>query len=103
MEIIDAQKFVDEKITQYGGYWEPLSMMARVTEETGEVARAINIKFGGKKSKFKGDGDGELKDELGDLMFTILALANSMDINMEEALTKKMEKSHELYTKTYSE
>ncbi len=44
MEISEAQKKVDELIQSFGGYWEPLSMMARITEETGELARALNIK-----------------------------------------------------------
>ena len=53
------QKEVHEWISQYGGYWPPLSMMARFTEETGELAREINHLYGPKKKK-----DGEEKKEL---------------------------------------
>ena len=56
MKIKEAQKQVDDKIKEYGGYWEPLSMLARLTEEVGELARAMNQKYGGKKKKFESDG-----------------------------------------------
>ena len=69
MEIKEAQKIVDETVKQYGGYWEPLSLLARLTEEMGELARAMNIKFGGKKSKFDGDGK-NLKDEISDVLYS---------------------------------
>ena len=89
MEIIDAQKKVHELITHYGDYWEPLSMMARLTEETGELARAMNLKYGGKKSKFVGDGR-EIEKELADVLFTVLAIANSKNIDLNEEFTEKI-------------
>ena len=94
MEINDAQKKVDDIIQHYGGYWEPLSMLARLTEEVGELSRAMNIKYGGKKSKFAGDGN-ELSEEIADVVFTILALANTTKINADEELDKKITKDWE--------
>ena len=90
MEIIKAQEIVDETIKQYGGYWEPLSMLARLTEEVGELARAMNIKYGGKKSKFEGDGK-EIKDEISDVLYTLLALANNLEVNLDKEFAKKVE------------
>lgn len=101
MEIKEAQQETGKLILQYGGYWEPLSMLARVTEEVGELARAINIKYGGKKSKFKGDGK-EIEEELADVLFTILALANSEKINIDEELSKKIKKDYEKMKGVYS-
>ncbi len=93
MQIQEAQQKVDELIQRYGGYWEPLSMLARLTEEVGELSRSINIKFGGKKSKFESDGR-EVEKELADVIFTALAIANREKINMDEVLSKKIDEDH---------
>ena len=66
MEIKDAQKDVDERIKEYGGYWEPLSMMARLTEEVGELARIIARKYGEQSFKTN-EKDANLGDEMADL------------------------------------
>ena len=95
MEIITAQDKVDDLIKHYGGYWEPLSMFARLTEEVGELSRVMNIKFGGKRSKFEGDGDSELSEELADVLFTTLALANTTKIDLNKAFSEKIEKDFE--------
>ena len=89
MEISQAQKQVDEFIIKHGGYWEPLSMMARITEELGELARAMNIKHGGKKSKFEGDGR-DVEQELADVLFTLLAIANKEGIDLEKEFCGKI-------------
>ena len=91
MDIKEAQKNVDKIIETYGGYWEPLSMLARLVEEVGEVSRAINIKHGGKKSKFKGDGR-EIEKELADLTFTLFAIANALNVDLDKELNEKIEK-----------
>ena len=91
MELIEAQSKVNELIMNYGGYWQELSMLARLTEEVGELSRAMNIKFGQKKSKFEGDGK-ELNEELADTLFTILALANQLNINIDKELESKLKK-----------
>ena len=101
MEINEAQKDVDERIKEYGGYWEPLSMLARLTEEVGELARAMNQKYGGKKKKFEGDGK-DIEDEISDVFFDLLCICNSLNINLEKAFIEKTEKSHEKYKEVYS-
>jgi NTP pyrophosphatase (non-canonical NTP hydrolase) len=89
MEISETQKQVDQKIHDYGGYWEPLSMMARITEENGELARALNIKYGGKKSKHDSDGR-DVEKELADVLFTTLAIANKEGIDLEKEFAEKV-------------
>jgi len=100
MEIKEAQKKVDELIKEYGGYWEPLSMMARITEEVGELARALNIKYGGKRSKYEGDGR-DVEEELSDIMVTLLAIANSQGVDIEKEFKDKIDKDFEKIKKIY--
>ena|SRR3989338_6875296 len=90
MEIKQAQEKTHELITHYGDYWPPLAMFARLVEEVGELGRAINIKYGEKKSKFNGDGR-EIEKELADVLLTILAIANSQKIDLTKELQDKME------------
>ncbi len=75
--------------------------MAFLTEEVGELARAMNIKFGGKKSKFEGDGK-DIKDEIADVLYTLLALANKLEVNLDEEFSKKVEAKHERNKEVYS-
>ncbi|MFA5855958.1 MAG: MazG nucleotide pyrophosphohydrolase domain-containing protein [Candidatus Pacearchaeota archaeon] len=93
MEIKTAQEDVEKLILHYGDYWEPLSMLARLVEEVGELSRAMNIKFGGKKSKSKSDGR-EIEEELSDVLFTILAIANSQKIDIEKCFTEKIKNDY---------
>ena len=93
MEIKKAQEKVDKLIKTYGGYWEPLSMLARLTEEVGELSRAMNIEYGGKKSKFEDDGR-EIKKELFDVLFTTLAIANTLEINLDKEFAEKIEEDY---------
>jgi NTP pyrophosphatase (non-canonical NTP hydrolase) len=94
MEIKEAQEKVDDLIKHYGGYWEPLSMLARIVEEIGELSRAMNIKHGGKKSKGKNDGR-EIGEELSDVVFTALAIANKEEIDLDKELSKKILSDYE--------
>lgn len=100
MEIKEAQQKVDELIQGYGGYWEPLSMLARLTEEVGELSRSMNIKYGNKKSKSNGDGR-EVEKELADVIFTALAIANREKINMDEVLPKKIDEDNKKCKEVY--
>ena len=102
MNIKEAQIDVDEKIKQYGGYWSELSMYTRLVEEVGELGRALNIKYGGKKKKSESDGN-ELPDEIGDVFFTLLAICNKLDIDLETVFLEKNKKTHETYKKTYKD
>ena len=83
MSFEPIQKSVDDWIReQTPGYFQPLQMIARLTEELGELARAVSYRFGEKKPK-PGEDVGEVGDELCDLIFVAICLANSMDINLD--------------------
>jgi len=94
MNIKEAQDKVEKLILHYGDYWEPLSMYARLVEEVGELGRALNIKYGGKESKGEGDG-GEIQEEISDVLFSLLAMANSEKIDIENEFNNKVEKDFE--------
>ena len=102
MDIKETQKKVDKRIKDLGGYWQPLSMLARLVEEVGELSRAINIKHGEKRSKNENDGR-EINKELADVVFTIFAIANNLGIDIEEALKHKMIEDYEIDKKTYAD
>jgi len=86
------QKDVDQWIRQFKiKYWEPHEVMIRLMEEVGELAREINHIYGPKKKK-KSEDKKEIQDEIGDIIFTLTCLANSLDIDLEEAHEKTMDK-----------
>ncbi|HOZ88979.1 MAG TPA: nucleotide pyrophosphohydrolase [Bacilli bacterium] len=72
-------------------YFAPLSRMAAMTEEVGEVARVINNMYGDKKKKDE-ENEKNLVEELGDLLFTLICMANAEGINLNEAFAQKMNK-----------
>ncbi|GAA6731805.1 nucleotide pyrophosphohydrolase [Thermus brockianus] len=87
----EAQRQVDAWISQFKeGYFPPLLMLARLTEELGEVARVLAHRHG-KKPK-PGEAEGDLAEELADLLFVLISLANREGIDLEEAFRKAMEK-----------
>jgi Predicted pyrophosphatase len=73
-------------------YFEPLSRMAALTEEVGEVARVLNLMYGDKKRK---DGEllKDLEEEIGDLLFSMVCMANAEKINLTEAYKRRMDKA----------
>lgn len=88
MSLNEKQKEVDEWVKQFAqGYWPALEQLARLTEETGEVARELNHIHGTKKKK-SFEETKELGDELVDVIFTIICIANSHNINLEENWNK---------------
>lgn len=90
--INDLQKEVDQYIGQFKeGYFHPLSMLARLTEEVGELAREVNHRYG-EKPKKPDEEENSIENELGDLLFIITCFANSLDIDLEEAYQKVMDK-----------
>lgn len=92
MSFSDAQNEVDAWISQFReGYWKPLPMLARITEEVGELARELNAVYG-EKPKKPGEKESPIDEEIADIVFVLLALANSLDINMDEAFAKVMKK-----------
>lgn len=81
----ELQKEVDEYISQFKeGYFSPLAMLARLTEELGELAREINHYYG-EKPKKSTETEKAIEEELGDLLFVLICLANSLQIDLEEA------------------
>lgn len=92
MDIKEMQKEVDKWISQFEeGYWHPLSMMCRMSEEVGELAREINHQFG-QKPKKPGEDEGNLALELADILFIVICLANSLNLDLEEAFKAMMAK-----------
>jgi NTP pyrophosphatase (non-canonical NTP hydrolase) len=87
----EAQAAIDAWIRDNGGYWPPLALLARLTEETGEVARAYNHRFGPKRPK-PGEGDEDLAGELGDVLWIVLCMANEQGIDLDAQLARVMEK-----------
>ena len=92
MSFYDAQQTVDRWIGQYKeGYFPPLTNLARLTEEVGELAREINHRFG-EKTKKKEEPEGSLEMELADILFVVICLANSQGIDLDRAFAEMMAK-----------
>ena len=90
--ISQMQKEVDKWVQQFKEpYFPPLSLLAALTEEVGEVARVINRKYGAQKAK-DGENLRDLEEELGDLQFVITCIANSEGIDLAKAHQRKMDK-----------
>ncbi len=88
----DMQKRVDNFISQFEeGYFSPLSMLARFTEEIGELAREVNHVYG-EKPKKKEEKENTIENELGDLFFVLLCFCNEQNINLSEAFDHTMSK-----------
>lgn len=91
-EMKDMQARVDEYIRQFKvGYFSPLAMMARLSEETGELAREINHHYGEKQKK-SSETEKAIAEELGDVLFVLITMANSLEIDLEEAFEQVMMK-----------
>ena len=92
MNLKDAQAQVDAWISQFEeGYWPPLSNLARLTEEVGELAREMNHRFGHKIKKAD-EPEQDLAIELADVLFVLIVIANEQGIDLEEALGRVLEK-----------
>ena len=92
MSLRKIQNRVNQWVDQYKiGYFKPLEILARLTEETGELAREINHRFGPKRKKAEEDKK-ELGDEIADIIFTLTCLANSLDIDLDDSFDRMMSK-----------
>ncbi len=92
MQISEAQKTVDEWIKTVGvRYFNELTNMAMLTEEVGEVARIIARRYG-EQSEKESDKNKDLGDEMADVLFVLICLANQTGVDLEEALKKNLEK-----------
>jgi len=92
MTITNAQQEVDNWIKTYGvRYFSELTNMAILTEEVGEVARIISRQYGDQSFK-ESDKAKELGDEMADVLWVLMCLANQTGVNLEEAFKKNIEK-----------
>lgn len=88
----EMQDNLDSYINQFKeGYFTPLTQMAKLTEEVGELAREINHNFGEIKKK-SNEPKNSVADELGDVLITTIIMANSLEIDLTEVFQKNMEK-----------
>ena len=91
MDIKNAQQDVDNWIKEHGvRYFNELTNMAQLTEEVGEVARIIARRYG-EQSEKESDKAKDLGEELADVVFVVLCLANQTGVNLQEAFDKKMD------------
>ncbi len=92
MEISEAQAKVDAWISRFEeGYWPPLTNLARLIEEVGELAREMNHRFGHKTKKPE-EAEQDLALELADILFVLLVIANEQGIDLDDALERVLEK-----------
>lgn len=95
MSFKEHQDEVHKWVSQFEKpYWEPLEILARITEETGELAREINDRYGAKKKKPTEDKK-EIEDEIGDIFFALICLANREGINLDDTFKKTMDKCYD--------
>jgi NTP pyrophosphatase (non-canonical NTP hydrolase) len=92
MSLAESQARVDRWISQFEeGYFHPLTNMARLSEEVGELAREINHRFG-QKTKKKEEAEGDLGMEMADIIFVLICMANREGIDLDVAFEKMMAK-----------
>lgn len=89
MTIEEAQRLVDDWIKKNGGYFSELTNMAVLTEEVGELARIISRKYG--EQSFKaGEKNSDLGDELADIFWVVMCLANQTGVDLTKALDQNI-------------
>lgn len=92
MSLQNYQKQIDDMLQQYEKpYWSPLSILTRMAEEVGEVARIVNHKFGDKPKKAS-EVHEDLGDELADVIYAVICMANSQGIELDEHLERAIAK-----------
>ena len=94
MTIEEAQKVVDEWVTTKGvRYFNELTNMVMLTEEIGELARIISRTYGEQSFK-ESDKNRDLGDEMADVLWVLICLANQTGVNLTESLQKNLEKKN---------
>jgi NTP pyrophosphatase (non-canonical NTP hydrolase) len=92
MSLAESQARVDRWIARFEeGYFDPLTNLARLTEEVGELAREINHRFG-QKTKKPEEPAGDMAMELADILFVVICIANREKIDLQQAFDKMMDK-----------
>lgn len=95
MTLKEAQKTVDNWIKEHGvRYFNELTNTAMLMEEVGEVARIMARRYG-EQSEKESDKDKDLGDEMADVLFVLICLANQTGVDLEEAMRKNLEKKTE--------
>ena len=90
--LMEAQRRVDEWISQFEeGYWPPLANLARLMEEVGELARLVNHRYGTKPKK-PDETEQDMAEELADVLFVVLCMANEQGIDLDQAFDRVMDK-----------
>jgi len=92
MSLAESQQRVDRWIAQFEqGYFHPMTNLARLAEEVGELAREINHSFG-EKTKKPGEPPGDLGMEIADILFVLICIANREGIDLQQAFDRMMTK-----------
>lgn len=92
MTLRESQHRVDEWVSQFKeGYFDPLTNMARLAEEVGELAREVNHRFG-QKTKKKNEAEGDLGMEMADILFVLICMANREKIDLQDSFDRMMAK-----------
>jgi NTP pyrophosphatase (non-canonical NTP hydrolase) len=92
MPLTDLQQRVDRWVSQFEqGYFHPLTNVARLAEEVGELAREVNHRFGEKTKKAEED-EGDLGMEMADIIFVLICMANREGIDLQQSFDRMMEK-----------
>ncbi len=92
MKISEAQQAVDAYVGQFKeGYWPPLSNLARLIEEVGELARELNHRYGHKPKKAD-EPEQDLGMELADILFVVIAIANEQKIDLQASFEAVLDK-----------
>ena len=92
MSLGECQLRVDGWISRFEeGYFDPLTNMARLSEEVGELAREVNHRFG-QKTKKKEEAEGDLGMEMADILFVLICMANREKIDLQDAFDRMMDK-----------
>lgn len=92
MTITEAQQAVDAYVGQFKeGYWPPLSNLARLIEEVGELARELNHRYGDKPKK-PDEPEQDIGLELADILFVLIAIANQQQIDLDTSFAAVLEK-----------
>ena len=101
MSLSDYQQQIDEWTSQHvDGYWSPHEILARITEEVGELARLINHSYGPKQKKSSED-EQEMGEEMADIIWAVASLANSLGINLDQAFDGVLQKVYQRDSKRF--
>jgi len=92
MSLKESQRRVDAWVSGFEeGYFHPLTNLARLTEEVGELARELNHRFG-QKTKKPEEAEGDLEMELADILFVLICIANREGIDLQQGFDRMMAK-----------